>query len=74
MRTSFAFRLTFLFSGCAYWQERIESIVWAHNKTSRRAKYPRDPSHVPERPEPRTRETRATYRRDPSHVPERPEP
>jgi photosystem I P700 chlorophyll a apoprotein A1 len=22
----------FLFSSCAYWQELIESIIWAHNK------------------------------------------
>ena len=28
----FAFSLMFLFSGCGYWQELIESIVWAHNK------------------------------------------
>jgi photosystem I P700 chlorophyll a apoprotein A1 len=28
----FAFSLMFLFSGRAYWQELIESIVWAHNK------------------------------------------
>ena len=28
----FAFRLMFLFSGRGYWQELIESIVWAHNK------------------------------------------
>lgn len=27
-----AFNLMFLFSGRAYWQELIESIVWAHNK------------------------------------------
>ncbi|XP_057835317.2 photosystem I P700 chlorophyll a apoprotein A1-like [Cryptomeria japonica] len=27
-----AFSLMFLFSGCGYWQELIESIVWAHNK------------------------------------------
>jgi len=27
-----AFSLTFLFSGRGYWQELIESIVWAHNK------------------------------------------
>jgi len=26
------FSLMFLFSGCGYWQELIESIVWAHNK------------------------------------------
>ncbi|WOG81573.1 hypothetical protein DCAR_0100724 [Daucus carota subsp. sativus] len=26
------FRLMFLFSGRGYWQELIESIVWAHNK------------------------------------------
>ena len=28
----FAFSLMFLFSGRGYWQELIESIVWAHNK------------------------------------------
>jgi len=28
----FAFSLMFLFSGRGYWQEFIESIVWAHNK------------------------------------------
>ena len=28
----FAFSLMFLFSGRVYWQELIESIVWAHNK------------------------------------------
>nr|YP_009296364.1 photosystem I P700 chlorophyll a apoprotein A1 [Thorea hispida]AOM65299.1 photosystem I P700 chlorophyll a apoprotein A1 [Thorea hispida]ARX95861.1 photosystem I P700 chlorophyll a apoprotein A1 [Thorea hispida]UNJ79146.1 photosystem I P700 chlorophyll a apoprotein A1 [Thorea hispida] len=28
-----AFSLMFLFSGRGYWQELIESIVWAHNKT-----------------------------------------
>ena len=27
-----AFSLMFLFSGRGYWQELIESIVWAHNK------------------------------------------
>ncbi|TXG60900.1 hypothetical protein EZV62_012263 [Acer yangbiense] len=27
-----AFSLMFLFSGLGYWQELIESIVWAHNK------------------------------------------
>ncbi|PHT47835.1 Photosystem I chlorophyll a apoprotein A1 [Capsicum baccatum] len=27
-----AFSLMFLFSGCGYWQELIESIIWAHNK------------------------------------------
>ncbi|KAG5568872.1 hypothetical protein H5410_064116 [Solanum commersonii] len=27
-----AFSLVFLFSGRGYWQELIESIVWAHNK------------------------------------------
>merc|ERR1712226_53638 len=29
-----AFSLMFLFSGRGYWQELIESIVWAHNKLS----------------------------------------
>jgi hypothetical protein len=29
-----AFSLMFLFSGRGYWQELIESIVWAHNKQS----------------------------------------
>lgn len=28
-----AFSLMFLFSGRGYWQELIESIIWAHNKT-----------------------------------------
>ncbi|MEO1691425.1 MAG: photosystem I core protein PsaA, partial [Cyanobacteria bacterium J06631_6] len=28
----FAFSLMFLFSGRGYWQELIESIIWAHNK------------------------------------------
>jgi photosystem I P700 chlorophyll a apoprotein A1 len=27
-----AFSLMFLFSGRGYWQELIESIIWAHNK------------------------------------------
>merc|ERR1711918_59591 len=27
-----AFSLMFLYSGRGYWQELIESIVWAHNK------------------------------------------
>ena len=27
-----AFSLMFLFSGRGYWQELIESVVWAHNK------------------------------------------
>merc|ERR1711907_620510 len=27
-----AFSLIFLFSGRGYWQELIESILWAHNK------------------------------------------
>ena len=27
-----AFSLMFLFSGRGYWQELIESILWAHNK------------------------------------------
>jgi photosystem I P700 chlorophyll a apoprotein A1 len=27
-----AFSLIFLFSGRGYWQELIESIIWAHNK------------------------------------------
>ncbi|PIA28784.1 hypothetical protein AQUCO_06600004v1 [Aquilegia coerulea] len=27
-----AFNLMFLFNGRDYWQELIESIVWAHNK------------------------------------------
>ncbi|KAL7602153.1 hypothetical protein Lser_V15G23209 [Lactuca serriola] len=34
-----AFSLMFLFSGHGYWQEPIESIVWAHNKL-------KDPLHV----------------------------
>ncbi len=29
-----AFSLMFLFSGRGYWQELIESILWAHNKTN----------------------------------------
>ncbi|KAM0004164.1 Photosystem I P700 chlorophyll a apoprotein A1 [Helianthus debilis subsp. tardiflorus] len=27
-----AFSLMFLFNGHGYWQELVESIVWAHNK------------------------------------------
>jgi hypothetical protein len=27
-----AFSSMFLFSGCGYWQELIESFIWAHNK------------------------------------------
>jgi photosystem I P700 chlorophyll a apoprotein A1 len=30
--SSSAYGLMFLFSGRGYWQELIESIVWAHNK------------------------------------------
>jgi photosystem I P700 chlorophyll a apoprotein A1 len=29
---TWAFSLMFLFSGRGYWQELIESILWAHNK------------------------------------------
>ena len=32
MARVWAFSLMFLFSGRGYWQELIESIVWAHNK------------------------------------------
>ncbi|KAL9990968.1 Photosystem I P700 chlorophyll a apoprotein A1 [Helianthus debilis subsp. tardiflorus] len=35
-----AFSLMFLFSGRGYWQELIESIVWAHNKLKVAPAYP----------------------------------
>ena len=38
-----AFSLMFLFSGRGYWQELIESVVWAHNKLKLAQRF----NHVP---------------------------
>jgi hypothetical protein len=34
---SWAFSLMFLLSRCGYWQELIESIIWAHNIQQQKA-------------------------------------